>query len=183
MYFSVKLRIFWYCRPSIKPYLGFLFLMGGFLALMGMLHTSGQMDDGSWAIFCCAGGAVILGVLIPYFGGYLRIGAALRRAAREDRLDELCEDFEQAEVIARGYARLGERWFFGKGGRNVVAYEDIRSVKLHEHYAGLQRTQRELHYLDAKGKEHPLGGLPLFGKKGEQLAGEIRQALAEKRAR
>lgn len=32
MYPGIKLRILWYAKPSIKPYLGFLLLMGGFLA-------------------------------------------------------------------------------------------------------------------------------------------------------
>ena len=180
MYFTTRLRILWYTKPSLKPYLGFLFLMGGFLALMGFLHASGNMDEGSWAIFRWVGGGVILGVLIPYFGGYLRILSALRRANKAGCLFELYEDFEDAQPIAGGYARLGKRWFFGKGGRNVVAYEDIRSVHLHEHYAGLQRNQRELHYTDRTGKEHPLCGLPLFGKKGETLANEIRWAVEDK---
>ncbi len=181
MYFTTKLRILWYTKPSIKPYLGFLFLMGGFLALMGFLHASGGMDDGSWAIFRWVGGGVILGVLIPYFGGYLRILSALGRANKSGRLFDLYEDFEDAQSIANGYARLGKRWFFGKGGRNIVAYEDVRSVHLHEHHAGLQRNQRELDYIDRAGREHPLCGLPLFGKKGETIAQEIISALAPAR--
>lgn len=181
MYFTTRLRILWYTKPSLKPYLGFLFLMGGFLALMGLLHASGNMDDASWAIFCWVGGGIILGVLIPYFGGYLRILSALRRANKAGRLYELYEDFEDAQPIANGYAKLGRRWFFGRGGRNVVACEDIRSVHLHEHYAGLQRNQRELHYTDVNGKEHPLCGLPLFGKKSETIAQEIISAISPER--
>lgn len=176
MYFTAKLRILWYTKPSLKPYLGFLFLMGGFLAMMGFLHASGHMVDAHWAIFRWVGGGIILGVLLPYFGGYLRILSALRRAHKAGCLYELYEDFEDAQPIADGYARLGKRWFFGKGGRNIVAYEDVRSVHLHEHCAGLQRNQRELHYIDHAGKEHPLCGLPLFGKKGERLAQEIMSA-------
>lgn len=179
MYFTTRLRIFWYTKPSLKPYLGFLFLMGGFLALMGFLYASGRMDDASWTIFRCVGGGIILCVLLPYFGGYLSIWAALRRADKTGRLYELYADFENARPIANGYAQLGQRWFFGRGGRNIAAYEDIRSVNLHEHYAGLQRNQRELRYTDQNGKEHPLCGLPLFGKKGERLAEEIRWALEE----
>ena len=174
-----KLRILWYTRPSIKPYLGFLLMMGGFLGLMAFLHSRGRMDETAWSIFRLVGSGVILAVLLPWFGGCLRILRVFRRAGREDRLDALCEDFEQAKVIAKGYARLGKGWFFGKGGQNVVAYKDIRSVHLHEHYAGLQRNQRELHYTDHAGKEHPLCGLPLFGKKGETLGNEIRWAVEE----
>lgn len=173
MYIGTRLRILWYTRPSIKPYLGFLFLMGGFLAMMAFLHSTGKMDETSWAIFRGVGGGIILCVLLPYFGGYLSVVKALQRANKAARLYELYEDYEDAQIIANGYARLGQKWFFGKGGRNVVAYEEIRQVKLHEHYAGLQRNQRELHYIDAKGKEHPLCGLPLFGRKGEMIAREI----------
>ena len=181
MYPGIKLHILWYAKPSLKPYLGFLVMMGGFLGLMGYLHRLGQMDEASWTIFRIVGGGIILCVLIPYFGGYLRILTALRRASKADQLDALCEDFEGAQPIADGYARLGERWFFGKGGQNVVPYEDIRQVKLHERYAGLQRNQRELRYVDARGKEHPLCGLPLFGKKGEAIAQEIISALTPDR--
>lgn len=173
MYIGTRLRILWYTRPSIKPYLGFLFMMGGFLAMMGFLYSSGKMDDASWTIFRVVGGGIMLGVLLPYFGGYLSVLRALRRANKAGCLYELYEDFEEARVIAKGYARLGRKWFFGKGGRNAVAYEEIRQVKLHEHYAGLQRNQRELHYIDEKGREHPLCGLPLFGKKGRLIASEI----------
>ena len=180
MYIGTRLRIFWYTRPSIKPYLGFLFMMGGLLAMMGFLYNSGKMDDASWTIFRVVGGGIMLCVLLPYFGGYLSVLRALRRANKAGCLFELYEDFEDAQPIAGGYARLGKRWFFGKGGRNVVAYEDIRSVHLHAHYAGLQRNQRELHYTDHAGKEHPLCGLPLFGKKGETLANEIRWAVEDK---
>lgn len=173
MYIGTRLRILWYTRPSIKPYLGFLFMMGGLLAMMGFLYSSGKMDDASWTIFRVVGGGIMLCVLLPYFGGYLSVLRALRRANKAGRLYELYEDFEDAQVIAKGYARLGKKWFFGKGGRNAVAYEEIRQVKLHEHYAGLQRNQRELHYIDEQGREHPLCGLPLFGKRGELLAREI----------
>lgn len=181
MYPGIKLRILWYAKPSIKPYLGFLLLMGGFLALMGFLHASGDMDEASWTIFRVVGGGIILCVLTPCFGGYLRILTALRRAHKADRLFELYEDFEAAQPIADGYARMGEHWFFGKGGQNVVPYEAIRSVRLHEHSAGLQRNQRELRYVDAHGKEHPLCGLPLFGRKGETIAQEIISALTPDR--
>ena len=173
MYNGTRLRIFWYTRPSIKPYLGFLFMMGGLLAMMGFLYNSGKMDDASWTIFRVVGGGIMLCVLLPYFGGYLSVLRALRRANKAGCLYELYEDFEDAQVIAKGYARLGKKWFFGKGGRNAVAYEEIRQVKLHEHYAGLQRNQRELHYIDEQGREHPMCGLPLFGKRGELLAREI----------
>lgn len=74
---------------------------------------------------------------------------------------------------------MGKVWFFGKGGQNVVPYTEIRRVFLHEHYAGLQRNQRELHYVDIHGKEYPLCGLPLFGKKGEELAQEIQRTLED----
>lgn len=183
MYFGTKLRILWYIKPSIKPYLGFLLIMGGFLGLMAFLHAGGQMEDSHWAIFRWVGGGIILAVLIPYWGGYLRILRAFHRASREGQLDALCEDFENAEVIAHGFARMGTTWFFGKGGRNVAPYADIRQVMHHEHYAGLQRNERELHYVNAQGKEQPLCGLPLFGKKGEAIAREIMSALAEKQAR
>lgn len=174
-----NLRILWYTRPSIKPYLGFLLMMGGFLGLMAFLHSRGLMDETAWSIFRLVGSGIILAVLFPWFGGCLRILRVFRRAGQEDRLDALYEDFEQAQVIARGYARMGKVWFFGKGGQNVVPYTAIRRVFLHEHYAGLQRNQRELHYVDVHGKEHPLCGLPLFGKKGEELAQEIQWALED----
>ncbi len=182
MYIGTRLRIIWYTRPSIKPYLGFLFIMGGLLAMMASLRASGKMDATSWAIFRYVGGGIILCVLLPYFGGYLRILKALRRADQEDRLEDLCEDFEEAKPIAEGYARLGQNWFFGKGGRNVVVYEEIRHTLLHENYAGMQRNQRELHYVDAKGKKHPLCGLPLFGKKGLSIAGEIMEQITQRQA-
>ena len=180
MYTGTRLRILWYARPSIKPYLGFLLIMGGFLAMMGYLRSLGKVDDSSWMIVCWVGGGIILGVLIPYAGGYLRILRAFQHAAQAGQLDLLCEDFEDAHPIANGYARLGAHYFFGKGGRNVVSYADIRRVRLHEHYAGLQRNQRELHYVDASGREHPLCGLPLFGAKGLRIAQEIQDELAAK---
>lgn len=181
MYLFTKLRILWYTKPSIKPYLGFLLLMGGFLALMGYLRSLDQVDDSAWWIFRFVGGGIILAVLLPYLWGYFGILRAFRRASKADQLDVLCEDFEDAQPVAHGYARLGVHYFFGKGGRNVVAYRDIRQVRLHERYAGLQRNQRELHYIDTNGQEHPLCGLPLFGQKGETLAHEIRCAIADKR--
>lgn len=180
MYIGTKLRILWYTRPSIKPYLGFLLIMVGFLAMMAYLRSLGQVDDTAWMIFCWVGGGIIFAVLLPYFGGYVRIVKAFHRADQDSRLDQLCEDFEDTQPIANGYARLGAHYFFGKGGRNVVPYEDIRQVRLHEHYAGLQRNQRELHYIDTNGKERPLCGLPLFGKRGIDIAQEIQHALAEK---
>ena len=180
MYIGTKLRILWYTRPSLKPYLGFLVMMGGFLGLMGYLHQISQMDEASWAIFRWVGGGIIVGVLLPYFGGYVGTLRSLRRAGKADQLDALCEDFEDAQPIAHGYARLGAHYFFGKGGRCVVPYEDVRRVTLHEHYAGLQRNQRKLRYVDARGKEHPLCGLPLFGRRGEEIAYEVQSALGEK---
>lgn len=180
MYLFTKLRILWYTRPSIKPYLGFLLIMGGFLAMMGYLRSLGLVDDSAWWIVRYVGGGIILAVLIPYWGGYVGILRAFRRAGKENRLNLLCEDFEAAQPVASDYARMGAHFFFGKGGRNVVAYQDIRHVRLHEHYAGLQRNQRELHYIDTIGKEHPLCGLPLFGTKGLRIAQEIQGELAAK---
>jgi len=129
MYIGTRLRILWYTRPSIKPYLGFLFMMGGLLAMMGFLYSSGKMDDASWTIFRVVGGGLVLCVLLPYFGGYLSVLRALRRANKAARLYELYEDFEEAQVIAKGYARLGQKWFFGRGGRNVVAYDIAARMK------------------------------------------------------
>ena len=180
MYIGAKLRILWYTRPSLRPYLGFLLMMGGFLALMCYLRQLGQMDDTSWAIFRWGGGGIIVGVLLPYFSGYAGTLRSLRRASKTDRLDALCEDFEDAQHVAQGYARLGAHYFFGKGGCCVVPYEDIRRVALHEHYAGVQRNQRELRYVDVHGKEHPLCGLPLFGQRGLDIAHEVQSALADK---
>ena len=180
MYLFTKLRILWYARPSLKPYLGFLLIMGGFLAMMGYLRSLGLVDDSAWWIVRFVGGGIILAVLIPYLWGYAGVLRAFRRADKESHLDLLCEDFEAAQPIASGYARMGAHYFFGKGGQNVVPYEDIRQVRLHEHYAGLQRNQRELHYVDASGKEHPLCGLPLFGKKGLPITQEIQVELAAK---
>lgn len=180
MYILTKLRILWYTRPSIKPYLGFLLIMSGFLAMMGYLRSLGLVDDSAWWIVRFVGGGIILAVLLPYLWGYAGILRAFRRADKESRLELLCEDFEDAQPIARGYARMGTHFFFGKGGRNVVPYEDIRQVRLHEHYAGLQRNQRELHYIDTNGNERPLCGLPLFGGRGIDIAHTIQRALAEK---
>lgn len=181
MHTGTKLHILWYTKPSIKSYLGFLLLMGGFLGMMAFLHARGQMDETSWSIFRWVGGGMILAVLLPYWGGYLRILLVFRRADKKNQLDELCEDFDRAEIIAHGYARMGKTWFFGKGGRNIVPYADICQVRLYENYAGFQRNQRELHYVDTRGREHPLCGLPLFGKKGSSIAQEITSALVEKR--
>lgn len=176
-----KLRILWYVKPTIRPYLGFLVLIGGFIAMMGMLHQRGLADENALSIVHWVGGGLILLTLIPYFADYLRIFRVFLRADIDSCPDALCEDFAAARVVGQGFARLGKTWFFGKGGRNIVAYEDMKRVFLHEHYAGLQRNQRELRYVDAQGKEHPLCGLPLFGKRGESIAQEIMSALPEKR--
>ncbi len=181
MYLGEKLRIIWYTKPSLKPYLGFLLIMGGFLAMMAYLRSLGQVDDTAWMIFRWVGGGIIFAVLLPYFWGYVRILMAFRKAEKNGRLDVLCDDFDFAQPIAKGYARLGRYYFFGKGGRNVVAYEEICHVLLHENYAGLQRNQRELHYRDDRGWEQPLCGLPLFGRKGKEIAAEIQCELANRR--
>ena len=51
------------------------------VAMMGFLHEAGQRDDTSWQIFSWVGGGIIFVVLIPYFGGYLRIFKALENRA------------------------------------------------------------------------------------------------------
>lgn len=82
---------------------------------------------------------------------------------------QILADFQSAMPVLGDKVRLGYRHIYVKGKRKFVSYSDICKLYQYVHKTNFIENQRQLHYLDPKGKKKVLCDLKLGGKSDQDV--------------
>ena len=106
---------------------------------------------------------IILGSLIPAWR------QKKFREGLEDIKDELQQDFDNAVDFRGGKLKLGNRWMYIKGKSRIIPYSEVTQVYQHVTRTYFIETERELKYVDSKGRKRTLCKLELRGKSDAEV--------------
>lgn len=148
---------------AMKQYMGtstrkMTVVLAGIAALCALLYFTMEGDARLGVLIFC--GIVFIMILAACLWMNLKLKFLFVRFEKAGELETLMQDFEKSVPVAGDTIRMGEKYCFGRGCSDAVAYRDITKVV---HYCRITNgavSDRSLRY-DTKDKENQvLCGLP-----------------------
>lgn len=147
-----------YLRPSAA-----MIVVGIIFAAIGLLCVTVTPV----ATLVCVG----FGALMIWVGSSSRkeFNNQMKQFQESGELSRVVADYASSMPLVDGRVRLGNGYIFGKGQGQVVSYGEIRQVYQHIHKKNFVENNREMRYVDPRGKVKTLCELKLRGKSDEDV--------------